>query len=84
MFFVYIIRSETDGRFYVGFSEDIERRLYEHNIGKTFSTKGYRPWKLFFTEAYATRAEARDREVYLKSGVGKEFIKEKWTGSSAG
>lgn len=83
MFYVYIIRSDIDGRFYVGLSDNIERRIKEHNSGKTFSTKGYRPWRLFFFEQYPTRIEARNRERYLKSGSGKEFIKEQWSGSSA-
>ena len=83
MFFVYVIRSAVDKRFYVGLCADLERRLKEHNSGKTFSTKAYRPWKLFFFETYPTRIEARKREIYLKSGVGKEWIKERWSGSSA-
>jgi putative endonuclease len=83
MFYVYVIRSETDGRFYVGICMDLDRRVREHNAGKTFSTKGYRPWKLFFTEEYKTRAETRNREKFLKGGSGKEFIKRKWSGSSA-
>lgn len=78
MFFVYIIRSEMDGRFYVGLTENVENRIIQHNKGMTFSTKGYRPWKLFFKEEYITRLEARSREKYLKSGVGKEYIKNKW------
>jgi putative endonuclease len=78
LFYVYIIRSEKDGRFYVGITEHIERRLKEHNSGKTTSTKSYVPWILFFTESFETRIEARAREVYLKSGIGKEFIKRKW------
>ena len=82
--FVYVIRSEVDGRFYVGMTGDLERRLKEHNSGKTRSTKGYRPWKLIFTEEYETSIEARAREKYLKSGVGKEFIKERWTRSTTG
>ena len=62
---------------------DLGRRLKEHNTGKTFSTKGYRPWVLVFVEEYMSRAEARNREKYLKGGSGKEFIKSKWSGSSA-
>ncbi|HRP32046.1 MAG TPA: GIY-YIG nuclease family protein [Agriterribacter sp.] len=84
MFFVYVIRSKKDGRFYVGLSEEVERRLKEHNSGKTKSTKGYVPWELCFYEQYFTRIEARRREIYLKSGIGKEFIKSYWTGSSVG
>ena len=83
MFIVYVIRSKVDGRFYVGMTENIENRLSQHNNGMTFSTKGYRPWNLFFFEEFSTRVEARSREKYLKSGVGKEFIKSKWSGSSA-
>jgi putative endonuclease len=75
MFTVYAIRSEVDGRIYVGFSVDIERRLKEHNSGKTKSTKGFRPWKIFYSENCIDRKSARIREVYLKSGIGKEFLK---------
>jgi putative endonuclease len=85
MFFVYVIISEAKGlRFYVGFSQDIQKRLTEHNSGKTKSTKGYKPWKLFYTEQFNTRIEARKREKYWKSGTGKEKIKQKWFHSSAG
>ena len=65
-------------------TENLERRIEEHNSGKTKSTKGYRPWKLFFFEELPSRIEARKREKYLKSGVGKEYIKMKWSRSSAG
>jgi putative endonuclease len=83
MFYVYVIRSEKDGRFYVGMCMDLARRIREHNAGKRFSTKGYCPWKLFFAEEFPTRAAAREREKSLKGGAGKEFIKTKWSGSSA-
>jgi len=77
MFTVYAIQSEVDKRIYVGFTEDLTRRLKEHNSGKTISTKGYRPWKLFYTEVLENRFAAREREKYLKSGIGKEFSKSK-------
>ncbi len=83
-YFVCVLKSEVDSRFYVGMTVDVEKRLKEHNAGKTKSTKGYKPWVLFFFEEYATRTDARAREVYLKSGVGKEYIKSKWFGSSVG
>ncbi|HKJ47605.1 MAG TPA: GIY-YIG nuclease family protein [Christiangramia sp.] len=76
MYIVYAILSEVDGRIYVGMSQDAEKRLKEHNSGKTRSTKGYRPWRLFFTEEHFTREEARKREIYWKSGIGKEQLKE--------
>ena len=85
MFFVYIIVSEIKGlRFYVGITGNVEERLKQHNNGKTVSTKGYVPWKLFYFEKYKTRIEAREREKYLKSGTGKEKIKDKWSHSSVG
>ena len=75
MFFVYAIKSEKDGRIYVGFSGDPIKRLSQHNAGKTKSTKGYRPWTLIYSEEIQTRELARKREIYLKSGVGKEYLK---------
>ena len=75
MHFTYAIQSERDGRIYVGMSVNIDVRLKEHNAGKTRSTKGFIPWKLIYKEGFATRPEARKREIYLKSGIGKEFLK---------
>jgi putative endonuclease len=73
--FVYAIRSEVDGRIYVGMCEDVSIRLGQHNSGKTKSTKGYRPWNVVYFEECQNRIDARKREKYLKSGVGKEFLK---------
>ena len=81
MFFVYVIRSSVNGHFYVGMTADVEARLQRHNRGENKSTKAYKPWSLFFFESFETRIEARNREVYLKSGIGKEFIKKKWLDS---
>ena len=75
MYFVYAIKSLVDGRIYVGMTVDVPRRLIEHNSGKTKSTKGYKPWQLIYTESLPSRMEARRKEKYLKSGVGKEFLK---------
>ncbi|MFZ6012987.1 MAG: GIY-YIG nuclease family protein [Bacteroidota bacterium] len=84
MFYVYVIRSTIDGRFYVGMTADVENRLSEHNGGRTKSTKGFRPWVLVFVEEFPSRVEARKREKYLKGGSGKEYIKRYWSGSSTG
>ncbi|MBX2906837.1 MAG: GIY-YIG nuclease family protein [Taibaiella sp.] len=83
MFFVYVIRSEVNGNFYVGMTENVDVRLMQHNRGYTRSTKAHKPWTLFFFELFETRIEARKREVYLKSGSGKELIKQKWASSTA-
>jgi putative endonuclease len=83
MFIVYVLESEIYKRVYVGMTNDPERRIKEHNSGKTRSTRFYRPWKVLLTESFQTRIEARKREKYLKSGIGREFIKN-WPRSSAG
>ena len=75
IYFVYALRSGVDGRIYVGFSSDVDKRLIEHNSGKTKSTKGYRPWVIIYTEKVIGRIAAREKEKYYKSGIGKEFLK---------
>ena len=72
---VYVIQSKVDKRLYVGMSRDIRKRLQEHNNREVFSTKGYCPWILVYSEAVGSRVLARKREKYLKGGSGKEFIK---------
>ena len=78
MFFVYVLKSLVNGNFYVGLTENVDQRISRHNRGDNRSTKAHRPWKLFFFEPHNLRIEARKREVYLKSGIGKEYIKRKW------
>jgi len=75
MFLVYVLKSEKDGRLYKGYCENMELRLNEHNGGRVTSTRGYRPWKVVYTERFATEREALVREKYLKSGSGREFLK---------
>ncbi|UOY08908.1 GIY-YIG nuclease family protein [Muricauda sp. SCSIO 64092] len=77
MVFVYVLKSEIDNRLYVGLTQNVEKRLREHNSGKTRSTKGYRPWQLIYVEEYPDRPTARKREKYLKSGYGKQWLKNK-------
>ena len=75
MIYVYAIKSKKDGRIYVGMTDNIERRLKEHNSGKTKSTKGFIPWELIYEVEMENRENARVREKYLKSGFGKLFLK---------
>jgi putative endonuclease len=76
-YFVYVLKSELDGRLYKGHTENIDKRIKEHNSGRTISTKGYKPWKLVYFETFQTRGEAVLREKYFKTGSGREFLKEK-------
>jgi len=75
MYYVYAISSESRSYIYVGLTDNVERRLAEHNGGKNRTTKPYRPFKLIYTESFSSREEARVREIKLKSGSGKEFLK---------
>ena len=74
-YFVYAIKSQIDGRIYVGMSKYVEGRVKSHNKGETKSTKPYRPWKLIYKKFIGTRAKARIEEKRLKSGYWKEFLK---------
>ena len=75
IYYVYILRSLKDSECYVGLTAHINSRLAYHNAGKVRSTKARIPFELLHKEAYATRAEARKREKYLKSyrGAGEKL-----------
>ena len=75
MYHVYAITSLKKNYIYVGMSNDVERRISEHNKGENKSTKAYKPFILIYKEQFPTRIDARKKEKYLKSGVGKEFLK---------
>jgi putative endonuclease len=72
---LYVIRSDINGNFYVGICKNIANRLKEHEAGKNRYTKGLRPWKLVHSEEFPDWKEARAKEKYYKSGVGKEYLK---------
>lgn len=82
LWFVYILYSTDFDRFYIGMTQDLERRIKEHNSGKTKSTKGFRPWKLVYSEVVEDRISARCRESYLKSGIGREWIRKRFNEAS--
>ena len=73
MYYIYVIKSLKDSRLYKGITNNLQRRLKGHNDGKQKSTKSFKPWKLVYYEKYEKREEARKREIYLKSGSGREL-----------
>jgi putative endonuclease len=75
MWYVYVLKSLVNNRFYTGSTNDLVRRLEEHNRGKSKYTKLTRPFVLVYKEKYFSRIEARRRERFLKTGKGREFIK---------
>ena len=77
MYYAYVLQSAIDGRFYKGHTNNLKKRLIEHNKGKTKSTKGYIPWQLVYFETFKTREASIKREHYFKSGIGREFLKDK-------
>jgi putative endonuclease len=76
MFWVYVLESQKDGRHYVGSGENVEERLRRHNLSDYRYTKGHRPWIVVYKEPCGSRSEAVKRERFLKSGVGRKFLKE--------
>jgi putative endonuclease len=75
-YFAYILKSLSHGNYYYGSTENLERRLIEHNGGKVKYTKGRRPWNLHYFEEFETRSEAQKREYFFKSVDGYKYLKE--------
>jgi putative endonuclease len=75
MWTVYVLRSVKNGWLYIGLTNDVERRVREHNRGYNRSTKGKGPFELVHSEVFASRPEARAREKQLKTGTGREWLK---------
>jgi len=68
MFYVYILKSEKDGKNYIGYTSNLKLRLEEHQQGLVKSTKNRKPLKLVYFEAFLSETDARNEERYLKSG----------------
>lgn len=76
MFYAYILESVAKpGEFYRGHTDDLKRRVAEHNEGKCSHTSKFRPWKVKFYAAFETMLLAQEFEKYLKSGSGHAFAK---------
>ena len=84
-YYVYILFSAKHKKSYVGMTNDLERRLLEHNLGYSPYTAKFGPWELLYTESFESGQDARKREKYLKSGVGRRWMKKNinWPRSSA-
>jgi putative endonuclease len=75
MFYVYVLKSLLNTRYYIGYTNDIKSRLREHNNGEVRSTRKFRPWMLLGFEIYERRDEARWREHELKNhGVKRKRL----------
>lgn len=76
MYFVYVLKSQKTNSLYKGQTANLEKRLLEHNIGKVKSTKAFIPWKIAYYEEFTNREDAVKREKYLKSGIGRQFLRD--------
>ena len=74
MYSMYILQSLTSSRYYIGHTDEIPRRLAEHNTGMTKYTRRERPWKLMYIENYATRSAAMRRELEIKAKKSRKYI----------
>jgi putative endonuclease len=74
-YYVYVLLSEKDHSFYIGFTIDIKTRLTEHNSGKVSTTRNRRPLKLVYWEGCLNQQDTAKREKYLKTTWGKRYIK---------
>lgn len=75
MYYVYILKSKQNSTFYTGYTADLRKRFLEHNNKKSTYTKHRGPYTLIYYEACLSEEDARSREEYLKSGMGKRYIK---------
>lgn len=75
MYYVYVLRSGKDNKWYTGFTNDLQRRISEHNNGADMATRSRKPFKIIYYEVCGNEKDARAREKYLKSGMGKRYIK---------
>jgi len=76
MYYVYILLGEAKTRTYTGVTDDVNKRLAEHNAGRVKSTRPYRPYKIIHTEAFETLSEARQKERFYKSTTGRRRLRE--------
>jgi putative endonuclease len=75
MFYTYIIESGKNGHWYTGSTNDLQKRLKQHNDKKSTWTKNGVPWRLIYYEACLNEEDSRARERYLKTGMGKRYLK---------
>ena len=74
MYALYILQSSTTGRYYVGVTSDIARRIEEHNRGKSLATRGRGPWRIVYTEQYDSTQKANLREYRIKQKKRKSYM----------
>ena len=72
--YLYIIKSQKNNRYYIGSTNDIERRMHEHSSGQSKSTKNTRPWELVYLKKFDNIQQARREEYRLKKQKSRVII----------
>ena len=80
-YYVYVLSSQAEKYWYTGYTNNLKRRVNEHNSGNTQSTRYRGPFTLIYYEACLNEDDARAREKYLKSGMGKRYLKNRMKNS---
>jgi putative endonuclease len=75
MYYVYVLRSNLDGKLYIGYTANLRDRIRKHNNGEVTSTRSRRPFELIFYEGYKGMQDAKRREQYFKTAKGKSSLK---------
>lgn len=75
MQYVYVSLSMKDGKLYTGYSPNLREHFRKHQAGKVVSTKDRDPFQLVYYEACNNKFDALGREKYLKTGMGKRYLK---------
>lgn len=75
LFYVYLLRSKVDSSWYIGYTNHLDRRLNEHNSGESYYTKRKLPWEVLYYEVSFNKSDAIAREKYLKTGMGRRYLK---------
>jgi putative endonuclease len=74
-YYIYVLKSIADGKFYTGFTSNLEKRFADHNSGKVMSTKKRTPFEIVYFEFCLNLDDAIHREKYLKTTYGKRYSK---------
>ena len=72
----YILKSQKDGGYYFGHTKHLDQRLKEHNSGRVRSTKSRAPFTIHYSETFASKSAAYQREIFFKSLAGRQWLKE--------
>ena len=75
MYYVYVLQSQKSKRWYTGFTHDLRKRFNQHNENKSGYTKGKGPYDIIYYEGCLNEEDAKSRELYIKSGMGKRYLK---------